>query len=135
MELLNKTELLENTDGSLKRLVLISVLSKMQIPSLIHLLQELCKSILWIYVFFKMLGEIVICFNFYYFFCLSILIPFLNQTAFVLLSHRVTHRYPSTEFDCWSFSCSLVACIHSQQRKCSALKILRVELNHSLPET
>lgn len=36
-------------------------------------------------------------------FFLSILIPFPNQTAFVLLSHRVTHRYLSTEFDCWSF--------------------------------
>lgn len=41
---------------------------------------------------------------------LSVLISFLNQTAFVLLSLRVTHRYLSTEFDCCSFfmlTCSM----------------------------
>lgn len=73
--------------------------------------------------------------QFLLFSCVYVLIIFLHQTAFGLLSCRVIHRCLSIEFGCCFFSCLLVACIHSQQRKCSALKILRVELNHSLPET
>lgn len=73
--------------------------------------------------------------QFLLFSCVYVLIIFLHQTAFGLLSCRVIHRYLSIEFGCCFFSSSLVECIHSQQWKCSALKILRVELNHSLPET
>lgn len=102
LELLSKTELIENSGASLRR-PLISVLCKVEIPSLIHLLQELCIiHFMNMCVLQNVEGNCRLL-QFLLFSCIYVLIPFLNQTAFGLVSCGVIHRYLSIEFGCCSF--------------------------------
>lgn len=84
LELLSKTELIENSGASLRR-PLISVLCKVEIPSLIHLLQELCIiHFMNMCVLQNVEGNCRLL-QFLLFSCIYVLIPFLNQT--VMRSH------------------------------------------------